>query len=1095
MEYYLRVENGCVLRRALLSNKVTPLVTLLCGAALLSLSACALGQTLPSKPAMLKQLTGASKAQMATRASAAVRSQPREASQLALDLVFYRWAANASGAVPDVRGTDIIIPELTRALADPTVEWALEMFPANSSGRSPVKLPPWDDERVSRLSDLRRLFGAAMDYRNSYPVEAVKALKDALTLCQTLRLDISEALVRKELGDHYMNNMSRYRDAEVCYTRAALIFSPYECLRSSAIVYDSYGQLNSRLGRSSAAADNYKLAAQQWLLLADTETDGQKYRMLAGQQYIKAGNAQLTSSATKGLELMEHGLDHLWKHAFATRSFAEYTANAIDVAQRHRERGGVSKALDLLEKAKKAAREENDPLLTANVYGELSKCYEAAGQTANATEAARKRGAFLGDAKSDGEAAAAELRRAASTLGDKRAALHRRIQRGARACESLRDFAGAESLWRTLAEDAAKTGSVEQRANYLRSLAGVLDIRAKPDESLEARLEAAVAVKNTNKVLARDIGLEMVQALVAAGDLTNALEVFRDLVPIFEASGDVRGAAGMLEGRGDLLIRSGKHTDAAADYADARRIYLEQVGDPWAAGSISLKLASAQIEARQPNDARATLESALRDIELTHETPDPSVDLHRGSVLRNLHRQLAAEYVKAGREDDAASLLKKARRHPWISDLIDDMRSDSDPTVAAFAASWLDILGTTGPAGDPGTGPSPARLWADGWAQFLTTCAALRNQHQLAYRALPIDPAELLKNSRLMPKDTVVITYMPAAASVYAFVCGYDRAVIREIGVSASEIDALVSRLRAVIRNYEMDIPAPPMNDWQEPAFLEIRGPLADLYERLVAPVAGDLQRRVIFALIDDMKGLPMHALVSSLDNQIPRFLIQDHEVSYLAEVMLTDLVGRDSRGIDSSSDRLAIFADPEGNLPGARGEATAIRNVYSNSQWYLAERATAANFLREIDRAAILHIAAHHWIDPDPSRFELRLARTEDSDGIVGIEELATLADKRVGLVVLSACDALSSSDPISTGPSRAAEMLSALGVKSVLGGLWKVSDDAASAVMAGFYRGLSRGQSRTEALQRAQVGMIESKKHAHPFYWACFALFGNPR
>jgi len=59
----------------------------------------------------------------------------------------------------------------------------------------------------------------------------------------------------------------------------------------------------------------------------------------------------------------------------------------------------------------------------------------------------------------------------------------------------------------------------------------------------------------------------------------------------------------------------------------------------------------------------------------------------------------------------------------------------------------------------------------------------------------------------------------------------------------------------------------------------------------------------------------------------------------------------------------------------------------------------------------------------------------------------------------------------------------------------LWKVSDEAASRVMGDFYRGLSRGKSRTEALQRALANVVESKQFAHPFYWACFALYGNPR
>ena len=97
----------------------------------------------------------------------------------------------------------------------------------------------------------------------------------------------------------------------------------------------------------------------------------------------------------------------------------------------------------------------------------------------------------------------------------------------------------------------------------------------------------------------------------------------------------------------------------------------------------------------------------------------------------------------------------------------------------------------------------------------------------------------------------------------------------------------------------------------------------------------------------------------------------------------------------------------------------------------------------------------------------------------------------------MLSACDSIASADPISTGPSRAAEIFVQAGARSVLGGLWKVSDAAAARIMVDFYRGLARGQSRTEAIRRAQLAVIESKEStefAHPFFWACFALYGSP-
>jgi CHAT domain-containing protein len=160
----------------------------------------------------------------------------------------------------------------------------------------------------------------------------------------------------------------------------------------------------------------------------------------------------------------------------------------------------------------------------------------------------------------------------------------------------------------------------------------------------------------------------------------------------------------------------------------------------------------------------------------------------------------------------------------------------------------------------------------------------------------------------------------------------------------------------------------------------------------------------------------------------------------------------------------------------------------------YVGNRATVASFIKECDKASILHIAVHYKIDPDPSKFTLQLAADGDSDGEITVQELADITNPHLQLVVLSACESAASTDPLQSGPSCAAEVFSLAGAKSVLGGLWKVSDAAASKLMVDFYRTLSRGKTRTEALQRAQIEALAGKDYAHPFYWACFALYGNP-
>jgi len=65
---------------------------------------------------------------------------------------------------------------------------------------------------------------------------------------------------------------------------------------------------------------------------------------------------------------------------------------------------------------------------------------------------------------------------------------------------------------------------------------------------------------------------------------------------------------------------------------------------------------------------------------------------------------------------------------------------------------------------------------------------------------------------------------------------------------------------------------------------------------------------------------------------------------------------------------------------------------------------------------------------------------------------------------------------------------------VRSSLGTLWPAQDKAASLLMVEFYKALNQpGISKAQALQQAQMMMLNNKKLNHPFFWAPYILVGN--
>ena len=66
--------------------------------------------------------------------------------------------------------------------------------------------------------------------------------------------------------------------------------------------------------------------------------------------------------------------------------------------------------------------------------------------------------------------------------------------------------------------------------------------------------------------------------------------------------------------------------------------------------------------------------------------------------------------------------------------------------------------------------------------------------------------------------------------------------------------------------------------------------------------------------------------------------------------------------------------------------------------------------------------------------------------------------------------------------------------GASSLITSLWKVDDLATAVMVKRFYRYLSAGDSKAEALRKAQL-LVKESVNAHPAAWAAFGLTGDFR
>lgn len=179
-----------------------------------------------------------------------------------------------------------------------------------------------------------------------------------------------------------------------------------------------------------------------------------------------------------------------------------------------------------------------------------------------------------------------------------------------------------------------------------------------------------------------------------------------------------------------------------------------------------------------------------------------------------------------------------------------------------------------------------------------------------------------------------------------------------------------------------------------------------------------------------------------------------------------------------------AVLGNPTGDLPSAAEEAAEVATLLG-VEALLGPDATRAAVLRAVERADLLHIAAHVTVDAQhPLQSELALA-----DGqLTGADLLSRLGAAH--LVVLSACH---SGYGESLGGGELAGFTTALlraGIHSVVSSSWPVDDAASSFFMTTFHELRLRGRTTAAALAEAAAAVASEPGWEAPYYWAAFTV-----
>ena len=272
-----------------------------------------------------------------------------------------------------------------------------------------------------------------------------------------------------------------------------------------------------------------------------------------------------------------------------------------------------------------------------------------------------------------------------------------------------------------------------------------------------------------------------------------------------------------------------------------------------------------------------------------------------------------------------------------------------------------------------------------------------------------------------------------------------------------------------------------------------------ELYTYLISPLSEEIKNARHLIIVPDgtLWELPFSALVDQNDN----YLIERNSISYAPSLkVLHTLLGTPAKRTQLDSLNLVAFGNPisktKAQLPYSEIEVRDIARFFPKRKVFLNTMATEKTLKNEMSKAEVIHIASHGTTNPvSPLQSSLHLASDTGENGQLDVREIL---DQKTNakLIVLSACDTSNGKIVNGEGMLSLSWAFLAAGARSVLATQWAVESKSTSENMVSFYKHLSTGKNKAEAIQAVMKERINSKPpYNHPYYWAGFVSVGDFR
>jgi CHAT domain-containing protein len=676
----------------------------------------------------------------------------------------------------------------------------------------------------------------------------------------------------------------------------------------------------------------------------------------------------------------------------------------------------------------------------------------------------------------------------------------------------------------------------------------------KATSTLKSALMLAEAAGN--ELLAAQVAGSLGTAYLLSNRINEAKALLENSVAEERAGGRPGSAAVAGNNLGNLLASQGEFDAAIAVYqqamSDARA-----AGNNELAAKGSVNIARVLVESNRQKEALEQLSRTMRQVESlppSHEKAYALISIGRlysrlagssGTAAAELEKHayqalseaasvaesndddramsyaygyLGALYEGAGRIEDAMRYTRKALhklqetqapeiryRWQWQEGRLLRAEGDTDAAISAYQRA-VDDLQTIRPAlaagymGRHGEFRDEAgRLYLDLADLLLQRADASTDSRKEAADLHEVRATvEMLKGAELEDyfRDDCVAALKAKTTGIDQL--GERTAAIYPI-ILPDRLEILLS-LPDGMKHYSVPIGSKELNEeinlfrarLEKRTTNQYRRHAQQLYTWLIQPLEKDLEAQKIdtLVLIPDgaLRTIPLSALSDGKD-----FLVTRYAVATTPGLTLTDPRPLPRENVQLLMAGLTESVQGFPPLPDVSSEITNLDELYDGAVLQNSSF-TLSNVEQELSDTpySIVHVASHGKFQSDVrNTFLLTYDGKLSMDSLEGYMASTTYREQPVELLTLSACQTAVGDDKAALGLGGVAVKA---GARSAVATLWYINDQASSLLISEFYKNLKEpGVSKAEALQQAQITLLNDPRYHHPSYWGPFLLIGN--